>query len=58
MNQPIELDESDKLRLEWCLTTARRIADLGRDAPLGDLYPEAVMVCATLKRVLNIEGTE
>lgn len=52
------LSESDKARIEWCIKTVREIADLGRDKPLGDLYPEAVAVVAALKMVLapNITG--
>ena len=47
------LCSSDRERVEWCVATVRAIADLGRDKPLGDLYPQAVMVCDALKRVLQ-----
>jgi hypothetical protein len=45
-------NSSDKLRIEWCSAVVREIADLGRDK-LGDLYPQAVKVAATLNRVLE-----
>ena len=48
-----QLNDSDKARLEWCVAMVREIADLGRDKPLGDLYPQAVQVVAALKRVLE-----
>jgi len=47
------VSDSDRARIEWCIETVRAIADLGRDKPLGDLYPEAVQVVAALKRVLE-----
>jgi hypothetical protein len=46
------MSSSDRERIEWCLSTVRDIADLGREK-LGDLYPEAVMVCGALNRVLE-----
>ena len=54
-----DLNDSDKARIEWCISVLRDIADLGRNQPLGDLYPQAVMVIGTLKRVLdpNIPAT-
>jgi hypothetical protein len=53
MSQIPSVSESDKERIEWCIATVREIADLGRDKPLGNLYPQAVMVVGTLKRVLE-----
>lgn len=47
------VSESDAARLEWAILTLREIADLGRNKPLGDLYPQAVSVIAALKRVLE-----
>lgn len=58
-NLPTEssVSDSDRARIEWCIATVREIASLGRDK-LGELYPQAVLVEATLKRVLepNIVG--
>lgn len=48
-----DLNLSDVARLEWCVTTLNRVKDLGRDVPLGDRWPEVVMVISTLKRVLQ-----
>ena len=47
------MHESDRLKIEWCIKTIREIADLGRDMPLGDLYPEAVLVVSILKQVID-----
>lgn len=47
------LSPIDRSRIEWCIATIREIADLGRDKPLGDLYPQAVMVVSALKVVLQ-----
>lgn len=52
-NPKPSVSESDRARIEWCINIVREIADLGRDKPLGDLYPQAVMVSATLKKVLE-----
>ncbi len=53
MNQTPSVSESDRARIEWCIVTVRDIADLGRDKPLGDLYPQVVMVIDALNRVLE-----
>ncbi len=45
------MDESDKLRIEYCITTLQAIAVQGQ-AMLGDNYPEIVSVIGTLKVVL------
>lgn len=52
-----DLNSSDQARIEWCAEAVRQIADLGRDKPLGDLYPLAVQVLGALHRVLepNVE---
>lgn len=45
--------ESDKVRLEWCITTLQEVVKLGRDKPLGSEYPNVLMVISTIKRVLQ-----
>lgn len=47
------MNESDRRRIEFCISTLRDIADLGRDKPLGDLYPAVVMCIDTLKTTLR-----
>lgn len=54
----LDTNESNKARIEWCISTVREIADLGRDKPLSDLYPQAVVVVNALKRVLGSTGNE
>ena len=49
------MNESDRERIEWCVSIMRSIADLGRTAPLGDMYPLAVHAIATLKRLIDKE---
>lgn len=48
-----DLNASDVARLEWCLSTLESVKDIGRDAPLGDRWPDVVMVIGTIKRVLE-----
>ena len=52
------MESSDKERLLYVARVLREIADLKRDKPLGDLYPEAVMSLGTIKRVLNMNDAD
>ncbi len=49
--------ESDRERLLYCIRVVRAIADLGRENPLGSLYPETLTVIGAINQVLapNIE---
>lgn len=44
---------SDTLRIEWSIEVLEDVKALGRDKPLGDKWPDLVMVIGTLKRVLE-----
>lgn len=48
-----DLNSSDTARIEWCISTLNGMKALGREAPLGDKWPDLVMVIAALKRVLE-----
>jgi len=47
------LDASDLARLEFCLNTLTSLKNLGRHNPLGDKWPEVVIVLDALKTVLR-----
>jgi len=47
-----QLNESDRARIEYCVTQLREIANLGRPV-LGDYYPETLMIIGALKKVLD-----
>lgn len=53
------LDASDLARLEFCLNTLTGLKNLGRHNPLGDKWPEIVIVLDALKTVLRptLEGS-
>jgi hypothetical protein len=48
-----DLNTSDQARIEWCITTLCAVKDLGRLQPLGDMWPQVVMVIGALRRVLE-----
>ena len=47
------LDASDLARLEFCLNTLTGLKNLGRHNPLGEKWPEVVIVIDALKTVLR-----
>lgn len=51
--QNTRLDASDLARLEFCLNTLTGLKNLGRHNPLGDKWPEIVIVLDALKTVLR-----
>jgi len=51
--QNTRLDASDLARLEFCLNTLTGLKNLGRHNPLGDKWPEVVIVLDALKTVLR-----
>jgi len=57
--QNTRLDASDLARLEFCLNTLTSLKNLGRHNPLGDKWPEVVIVLDALKTVLRptLEGS-
>jgi hypothetical protein len=52
------IDSDDRERLLYTARVLRAVADLGRDAPLGELWSEAVVGVGTIKRILNIGDDE
>jgi len=51
-NHICQLNDSDRARIEFCVTQLREIADLGRPV-LGDHYPTTLMIIGALNKVLE-----
>ena len=48
-----QLNDSDRERIRWSIEMLNDITSLGRDKPLGDLYPVSLLVVGALKKVLE-----